>query len=190
MFDLDAGRDTYASNMERSSWGGHASYTPFFSANAGGSHFSLSTSAEENSITVKARGFGRVSVTPGAWFAPTLIDWEKQQPGNPFMPGSTISNATLFGPNGMMNLRPVELIVLVKPTITAHLSQSTYSQVINTLNAGGGVSFGPFSFGGSYSKTTETVTKDDQSGTITITNASDTPYIIAVISQKVNYVGP
>jgi hypothetical protein len=188
MFSWDGSKDTLTRSEERSSWGASASYTPFLgifqaSASASGSHYSLDQSQGGASVSIKAFGFGRVSILPGAWYAPSLVPWFKNNNGQ-FLPNAPISPDKLWGETGQFNLRPVEMIVMVKPTLTAKLSKSDYKRVVDTLNAGGGVSFGPFSFGGNYSKTTETITKNDEKGEITFTNSSDTPYIIAVISQK------
>ena len=183
MFSWSGTNDTSARSEERVSWGATASYTPFVSLGASGSHYSLEQSEEYASVSIKAFGFGRVSILPGAWYAPSLIIWFKNNNGT-FLPNAPLSPDKLWGQTGQLNLRPVEMIVMVKPTLTATLSKNDYKRVVDTLNAGGSVSFGPFSFGGNYSKTTETINKNDQTGQITFTNTSDTPYIIAVISQK------
>jgi hypothetical protein len=190
-FDFEGARDKYTKNEESSSWGASASYGRFLgtfgaSGGASGTHYSLETSQELSSISLKAYGFGRVSVIPGSWFAPVLIDYVRSGGSDKFLPGSPVSNSSLWGEKGSLNLRPVEVLVIIKPVFTAVMSSANYKRVVDTLKAGGSVSYGPFSFGGSYSKTTEKVDYDAQSGRVTVTNTSDTPYVIAVISQKLN----
>lgn len=190
MFSWDSTRDTLQRSEERMSWGASASFRPFLgtffplsaSGSGSGSRYSLDQSESSAAISIRAYGFGRVSIVPGGWWAPTLISWFKKE--GALLPGDTVKASSLWGKDGLLPLRPVELLVMVRPTLTAKLSKSDYHRVVETLNAGGSVSFGPFSFGGSYSKTTEKIDKDDQNGLITFTNTSDTPYIIAVISQR------
>lgn len=189
MFSWDSSRDTSHRKEESSSWGASASYQPFGglyggSASANGTHYSLNLSTGGAAVSIQAFGFSRVTILPGAWWAPTLVPWYKKNNGT-LLPNAPLNeNTGLWGADGILNLRPVEMLVMIRPTLTAKLTKSDYTRVVDTLSAGGGVSFGPFSFGGRYSKSTETIDKDEQKGTITFTNKSDTPYVIAVISER------
>jgi hypothetical protein len=193
VFTFNSSSDTKHRAEERTSWGASASYGSFFSilkagANAQSEHYSLDISNQATSFTYAAYGFGFIAIEPGGWYSGALVSAYKDKT-RAFLPQSPVAFETLWGPTGSLNLQPIGVIVAYRPQITAHMSSSMLKQVKDTLTIGGSVSWGPFSFGGNYTKTSETLDTHAEEGSITISSTSPFPYVIAVMSTRLNYVG-
>lgn len=179
-FNKDSGRR----NEERESWGASASYSPFFSASASGSRHTLDIQQNTISLSYGAYALGYVPITPGSWYSGLLVSRFAK---GPFKADTLFKPEDLWGPDGSLNLMPVGVIVAYKPRISAILTNSVFSKLQESHSAGGGVSIGPFSFGGSHSRSVERVTWDNTRGEVTVENESPTPLVVAVVSQRLNY---
>jgi hypothetical protein len=189
VFQFDSKSDTDHKDVEHTTWGGGASFNSFItiSANAHSDHYSLDITNQASSFTYAAYGFGFIGIEPGGWYSGALVTQYKDKT-RAFLPQSPVSFESLWGPTGSLNLQTVGVVVAYRPQITAHMTSSMIKQVKDTLTAGGSVSWGPLSFGGSYTKTTETYDAHSEEGLITISSASPYPYVIAVLSRRLNYV--
>jgi hypothetical protein len=193
VFSFKSTSDTQHRAEERTSWGASASYGSFFGilkvgAKAQSEHYSLDIANQASSFTYEAYGFGFIAIEPGSWYDGSLVSLYKDR-DRAFLPTSPVSFETLWGPKGSLNLQPVGVIVAYRPQITAHMTKNMVKQVKDTLTAGGSVSWGPFSFGGSYTKTSETYDAHAEDGLITISSTSSAPYVVAVLSKRLNYEG-
>jgi hypothetical protein len=79
---------------------------------------------------------------------------------------------------------PTQIAVAYKPKVVVTLSKHDYDSVHTSFNAGGGFSIGPFWFGGSYHKDINDVKWDDSSNTITAEDNSESPQIVAIVSNR------
>jgi len=172
-------------HMESSSWGASASYgIGFFSfgGSAGGSSYSFDSSSSQFSMAFSAKNIGVFTITPGQWFNGTAV--QALQNG-PFLPtGPVAAGLTkLWGPSGVLRLMSAQIIVAYRPKVSATLSQQDYSMVKSSFSAGGGISIGPFGFGGSYNRSSSDVKFDDASRSFTAEDSTDVPQIVAIISS-------
>lgn len=193
IFSFDSQRDKVTKLEKSESWSAGASYGRFFGAfriggNASGTKYNLDKDTQSSNLSYNAYGLAYIPIDPRGWYAGALVKHFDGNGGN-FLPGSVVSNATLWGKNGSLRLRPVGVVVAYKPTLTAVMSQDQLNIARETLEAGGSVGWGPFSFGGRYSKSHEKVEEDKQKGTISVISESPFPYVLAVISERLNYGG-
>jgi len=166
------------------SWGAHASYGGFFGGSASGSRHSIDLNAENTHFRYAPYSFAIVPISRGNWYSGVLVD---QFACGPFKEGAPVDNAALFGEKGRLNLVPVAVLVTYRPTIEVKLATTDYHYLHEEASGGGSVSVGPFSFGGSHSGSSETITWDEPNSTVTVENKQDVappPQIIAVISKR------
>jgi hypothetical protein len=169
--------------MESTSWGASASYSfGFFSfgGSAGGSTYSFDSSSDQFSMAFSARNIGVFTMTPGQWFNGTAV--QALQNG-PFLPAGPVAtgHTQLWGPNGVLRLTSAQIIVAYQPKVSATLSQQDYSMVKSSFSAGGGLSIGPFGFGGSYNRSSSDVKFDDASRSFTAQDTTEVPQVVAII---------
>jgi hypothetical protein len=150
------------------------------SANGRTERMSVDSSSDRFNMAFEAKRIQQFTITPGRWFSAALIKTFKD---GPFEPDAVIGDPKkLWGPNGTFNLLPTTLVVAYRPKVTATLTASEYHFLKESWSAGGGISIGPFSFGGGGGSTTTTVTFNDATNTVTATNSTDVPQIVAVVS--------
>lgn len=193
IFGFESQRDKATKVEKTESWGAKASYGKFFGAfkvggGASGSRYNLDKNTQTANLSYSAYGLAFIPIDPKGWYTGALVK-QYDNGGGSFLPGSVVSNATLWGKNGSLRLRPVGVIVAYKPTLIAQMSQTQINIAKETLAAGGSMSWGPFSFGGNYNKTYEKVDEDKQNGSISIVSTSPYPYVLAVISERLNFSG-
>lgn len=177
---------THHDHSESESWSGGASfgYGIFsFGASASGGRQSVNINDQNFAMSFCARNLAVFTVQPSGWFNGTAVAAFKN---GPWVPGGPIANGTikLYGPDGLFNLMPAQIVVAYKPQVTVSLSAHDYASVKTQFNAGGGFSIGPFGFGGSYHKETSDVKWDDKNNKITAQDNSETPQIVAVVSLR------
>jgi len=175
--------DDHRQHLDQTAWSGGASYSyGFFSfgASASGGSLNIDTHDANFLMTFSASNVGTFTVKPHGWFNATAVKGFKN---GPWIPNGPIAKGTmsLWGPDGVFNLMTTQLIVVYHPKIVARLSKSDYQYAESHFQASGGMSIGPFGFGGSYSRRNEDVHFDSTTNTITAEDTSDTPQVIAVI---------
>ena len=168
---------------ERESWGANASYGGFVNLGGGGSRHTLDTNNTSVRISFMFYKLGIVPITPADWYTGVLV---KKYKNGPFKPNSPISASTLWGPNGSLRLRAAAVVVAYKPQITAYLSKADYSLLEEKYHAGGSVSIGPFSVGGSHDRQFETEKSNGQEGKFSVESVSPNPQVIAILFEKLN----
>ncbi len=169
--------------MESTSWGASASYgIGFFSfgASAGGSSYSFDSSSDQFRIAFSARNIGVFTITPGQWFNGTAVQALQNGPFLKTGPVAT-GQTQLWGQNGVLRLMSAQIIVAYRPKVSATMSQQDYSVVKSSFSAGGGISIGPFGFGGSYNRSSSDVKFDDASRSFTAEDTTDVPQIVAIV---------
>lgn len=175
--------DSMRQHLDQTSWSGGASYGyGFFSfgASASGGSLNIDTSNQNFLMTFSAKNVAVFTIRPHGWFNATAVKGFKN---GPWVPNGPIANGTmhLWGADGIFNLMTAQVIVAYQPKVVARVSQSEYQYAESHFSASGGMSIGPFGFGGSYSRRNEDVHFDAASNTITAEDTSDVPQVIGVI---------
>jgi hypothetical protein len=184
---------TVSGSSQAQSWNNYgwsaslaASFTDFFSFNAGGSASNqtqtVNTKSSQFSMDVMFTGLNTVQINPGQWYDSGIVETYKNQ---------LLSTAPqFFGQNGSMGLLPTALILGFEPTITLQLENSDYTSFKNTYQASAtaSVNIGPFSIGNaSYSTygSKGNMSFNDQKSSIVIGPVQSTlPLLLGVISTK------
>jgi hypothetical protein len=177
---------THHDHSEDERWSGGASYSfGFFSfgASASGGRQTVDVNDQHFGMSFCARNLNVFTVQPSGWFNGTAV---KAFANGPWIPDGPVAKGIvkLWGPDGVFNLMPTQIVVAYKPKVVVTLSKHDYDSVHTSFNAGGGFSIGPFGFGGSYHKDTNDVKWDDSSNTITAEDNSESPQIVAVVSNR------
>jgi hypothetical protein len=176
-------KSTGRQSIAQTEWSGGASYgVGFFSfgAHASGGSLNVDTSNSNFSMAFSAKNVSTFTVLPAGWLNGTAV---KALQNGPWLPGGPVANGTikLYGPDGAFDLIVNQVIVAYHPKVTASLSAGDYSYARSHFEASGGMSIGPFGFGGSYSRSNTDVKWDDVAKSFTAEDSTDVPQIIAVI---------
>ncbi len=134
----------------------------------------VDTTTQNFVMSFSSKAFTGIKITAGQWFHQNVVLQFQNGPfiaSGPFGPGK----AVFFGPIGTFNLMASTLYVAYQPSVTATLDSTAYSQVQQGWNTGARIAVGPFSFG-----STDNVTFTDTNQTVTMTNNSSHPQLIAV----------
>jgi hypothetical protein len=179
-------RNTGHNHSEDEGWSGGASfgYGIFsFGASASGGRQTVDIHDQHYGMTFCARNLAVFTVQPSPWFNGLAV---KAFANGPWIPDGPIAHGVfkLWGPDGVFNLMPTQIVVAYRPKVMVTLSKHDYDSVHTSFNAGGGFSIGPFGFGGSYHKDTNDVTWSDATNTITAEDKSDSPQIVAIVSNR------
>lgn len=177
---------THHDHSEDERWSGGASYSlGFFSfgANASGGRQTVDINDRAFAMSFCARNLNVFTVQPGAWFNGTAV---LAFANGPWVSDGPVAQGILklWGPGGVFDLMPTQIVVAFQPQVTVKLSARDYASVHTSFDASGGFSIGPFGFGASYHKETKDVKWDDKNHTITAKDSSDTPQIVAVVSNR------
>jgi len=183
---IDYDHTTQHDHSEDERWSGGASYNfGFFSfgASASGGRQTVDASSRDFGISFCARNLNVFTVQPSGWFNGTAV---KAFENGPWIPNGPVAQGIfkLWGPDGIFNLMPTQVVVAYKPQVVVTLSSSDYASVHTSFNAGGGFSIGPFGFGAAYHKETSDVTWDDVHHKITAVDNSESPQIVAIVSNR------
>jgi hypothetical protein len=135
-------------------------------------------------MRIKAKGLQRFDLAPGDWYSGNLI---KLFGDGPFVPDGPIDirhrSGTLWGPDGVFPLRTAGLVVAYEPSIEISMSQAEYAKNVSYWNAGGSFGFGPFSFGGSAGGSSVSISFDQASNRVSITDTTGIPKVLAVVAD-------
>lgn len=165
--------------------GGYRSWFVRAKGTASGSSESLVTKSSTYQMSINFAAAQRVVATPRTLNA-TLLEEYKD---GPWLAGSLFDQkiAKPYGEGGLMPMWVTEFLVVLNPTITMKLDDSTYqySKQSMSVDGGGSYGWGPFGYSGSgsYSSTHVKTDYHDANGTITITDTSNIPKIVAVRSH-------
>jgi len=177
---------THHDHSEDERWSGGASYGfGFFSfgASASGGRQTVDINDQHFGMSFCARNLALFTVQPSGWFNGTAV---KALENGPWIPDGPVAKGVLklWGPDGVFNLMPTQILVAYRPKVVVTLSKHDYDAVHTSFSASGGFSIGPFGFGASYHKDTQDVKWDDTNNTITAEDTSDSPQIVAFVSNR------
>ena len=179
-FELTRTSDRY--DYSKSVWGGSASWFGFFGARASGSRIDIDTTHDAFRMKFECTAIETFTVNPGQWMNPEAI--QVLQNG-PFVSEGPLARGAvkLFGPDGVLNLLPTQLVVAFRPKVSATVTREEYHYAKSEFFASGGLSIGPFGFGASFGRTNVSVQFDSDTNTVTMQDVSDVPHVIAVVSR-------
>lgn len=135
---------------------------------------SLPLAHRKNYLEISAKAWGRIKVTPGAWFNSSLLALIKEQ--KPSLKGG-YNLDTFFGPQGLLNCRISELLVAYQPSTQLSASKDFVQSNDNQLTHGSQFRLGPVKFTNASKQ--KTTTNSDQS-TYTLSSESEQAIIVAV----------
>jgi hypothetical protein len=150
-----------------------------FGASAGSDRSGCDVTHDKFMMSFRAKDVRAFDIRPSGWFNGAAIT---AFPNGPWVEGPVKQGIVkLWGPDGILALIPNQIIVAVKPKVSCTVKSDEYKSFKSSYSAGGGISIGPFGFGGSYGRSDSTVTFDDASNTVTAEDKSDVPQIIAIV---------
>jgi len=119
-------------------------------------------------------------ITRGLWYDEALVTAY----------ASYVDKNEFWAPNGVFNLVPVSALIGRGLEVSIKTSSEAHDAFQEWFHAGGGIgfSFGPWSVGagGSTSTSSEKISNTSSDTTISFTDNSDQPYIVAVTSLKMD----
>ncbi|NOK32785.1 hypothetical protein D7W79_18615 [Corallococcus exercitus] len=132
------------------------------------------------SLNLSAQAWGRVPITPGAWYSSALMMLGRS---GPFVEGRTPSQ--VFGPTGLLRCRVAEMVLAYKPSVQMRVSPSFASRHAATLGAATGLSVGGVPIQGAVQRPAFVPRKDSGPDGVTFqsTTASQIPVIVAVMLE-------
>jgi len=181
---IDINTHTDTTNITESSWDANVGFNfGIFGIGGGGGqdHLTVDTTTQDFSMSFSSPAFTGITVRPGQWFHQDVILLFKDGPffpEGPFGPGK----AVFFGEQGVYSLQKTIIYVAYQPVVTATLDETTYSRVRDSWQASGGLSIGPFSFGGGAGGAQDDATFTDNTRTVKVTSSSPHPQIVATLS--------
>jgi hypothetical protein len=137
----------------------------------------IDTSKTGFELQIDIPAFTAIEVSPGPWYRGDVVELYSK---GPYVAGRSASN--YFGETGVCALRIERIYVGYQPEGHVTLTDETYRDVTKEWAGQGGVSIGPFTFGGGGSRSQDTVTRHDQTNTISFKSTSLEPQVVAVLS--------
>lgn len=180
---------TSSSSMQHSWAGGSASRgVPFFSINMSGSWDKLDIDESDQSVDVEIGVASSMTdlVSPGVWYNAGFLKnlaQNKQGAGYQLASGWKATGGppnAAFGKDGLVSAMVASLVLVSRPRVTITMSASTYQRNQQKIGACGGISIGPFSFGGSGGRETDFKRTTNGTTSYTFESTSTDPQIIGV----------
>jgi hypothetical protein len=130
------------------------------------------------SVTIECAGMAVIDIIADKWYSGTT-----QLAKGPYMDGyseytDSAGDTYMFGDGGVAPLMKTGMLAVLNPKITCTVSLETYTQHQETWQAAGGVSIGPFSFGGSGGATAINWTTTETTASFTVADTSNLPKIM------------
>lgn len=181
-FTINETSSTSTSYQSRWEAGGSVSYG-FFSVggSAGGGSIENHLRAGAQALNFSFARMMPVPIVRGAWFDEGLI----RLPYNGY-----VDKNDYWSPNGQMPLVPTMALLGRGLQVSIATDSRSYDEFQSWHHASGsaGFSFGPWSVGGGASSSTSSssVTNTSTGTTISFTDNSNTPYVLAIVSLKMD----
>lgn len=171
--------------------GGSASVGNFFwSVNVGGSWQRIDEFASDASlkVVVNFEAWDQISIQAGRWYNGAFVSSIKD---GPFIRGYSAygdaGDKAVWGPDGIMSVQKVGMVVCYKPSFTISVSESTFKSFSEKWNVSAGLRIGPFSFGGGGGSASSGWKADAATNTFTGTSTSETALIMGL---NINLINP
>jgi uncharacterized membrane protein YgcG len=181
-FAINQASSTSTSYQSRWEAGGSVSYG-FFSigGSAGGGSIENHLRAGAQALNFSFARLMPVSIIRGSWYDEGLI----RLPYNGY-----VDKTNYWSPNGQLPLIPIMVLLGRGLQVSIATDSVSYDEFQSWHHSGGsaGFSFGPWSVGGGANSSTSSssVTNTSTGTTISFTDSSITPYVLAVVSLKMD----
>lgn len=184
---LDAAKTSTA--LSKTWAGGSTSFGSFFwrvSASGGWEAMDVSQDEQGVKVQISVKSSMQVPVDPGVWYNGGFLrnlalndSGGGYQLASGWKPTGTGSNVA-FGKDGLVRSDIAALVVVYQPSVEVTMSAATYQRNYQKIEAGGGLSIGPFSFGGHGGSVKDYKLSTNGSTTFTASSTSTYPLIIGI----------
>jgi len=176
----------------KNTWaGGSTSVGNFFwSVNIGGSWQRIDEFASDSSlkVVVNFEAWDQISIQAGRWYNGAFVSMIKDGPFiRGYSPHGEGDTKAVWGPNGIMSVQKVGMVVCYKPSFAISVSESTFKSFSEKWNISSGLRIGPFSFSGGGGSASSGWKADAASKTFIGTSTAETALIMGL---NVNLINP
>ncbi|WP_120521015.1 hypothetical protein [Arthrobacter celericrescens] len=161
----------------------------FWSVNVGGSWERIDEFATDNSleVTVKFEAWDTISIGAGLWYNGAFV---KSVSEGPFIRGYSAygggGEKAVWGPNGIMCVQKVGMVVGYKPSFSVKVSSSAFTSFSKKWEVSSGVRIGPFEFTGGGGSASSGWTADSATSTFSGTSTAETALVLGTTIALVN----
>jgi len=171
--------------------GGSASIREFFwSVNVGGSWERIDEFASDSSLQVNVsfKAWDQISINASRWYNGAFVTGIKD---GPFIRGYSAygdsGTKAVWGPDGIMSVQKVGMIVCSKPSFSITVSQSSFKSFSEKWEVSAGLRIGPFSFSGGGGSSSSGWKADAASKTFSGESTAETALIMGT---NINLINP
>ena len=170
---------------------GSASVSYFFwSVNVGGSWERVDEFASDNEleVTVRFQAWDQISIQAGRWYNGGFVSGIENGPFvRGYSPYGGGTDKAVWGPDGIMSVQKVGMVVCYKPSFSIRVSQSSFTSFMEKWSVSAGVRVGPFDFSGGGGSSSSGWKADSATKTFSGTTTSETALIMGL---NVNLINP
>jgi hypothetical protein len=171
--------------------GGSTSVGNFFwSVNIGGSWQRIDEFATDSSlkVVVNFEAWDQISIQAGRWYNGAFVSAISNGPFirgySPYGDGDV---KAVWGPDGIMSVQKVGMIVCYKPSFTISVSESTFNSFSEKWSVSSGLRIGPFNFNGGGGSSSSGWRADKATKTFIGTSTAETALIMGL---NINLINP
>ncbi|WP_417424730.1 hypothetical protein [Hoeflea sp.] len=170
--------------------GGSASVGTFFwSVNVGGSWERVDEFASDSSLKVDVsfKAWDQISIQAAPWYNGGFVKSVQNGPFiRGFSPYGDSGSKAVWGPDGIMSVQKVGMLVCYKPSFTITVSQSTFQAFSERWEVSAGLRIGPFSFSGGGGSSSSGWKADSATKTFTGESTAETALIMGASINLIN----
>jgi hypothetical protein len=147
----------------------------------------LEVNNETFNLQFCVRNWQSFSISPGKWYNGNIV---RKFGSNYKSTNISYEQQKFFGKNGILNLRPVQIIVVYQPKLAITLTKSKYDLLREKINKSAGVKLGFLKYklglsgDASKDKDITTVSFNQETKTIYLEDKTEVPQILAVVSAE------
>jgi len=171
--------------------GGSASIKKvFWSVNVGGSWERIDEFASDSSLNVDIsfKAWDQISITASRWYNGAFVTGIEKGPFiRGYSPYGDSSTKAVWGPDGIMSVQKVGMIVCYKPSFSITVSTSTFKAFSEKWDVSAGLRIGPFSFSGGGGSSSSGWSSDSATNTFTGESTAETALIMGT---NINLINP
>lgn len=170
--------------------GGSASVSKlFWSVNVGGSWERVDEFGSDNSlqVTVSFQAWDQIQINAARWYNGAFVNAVKNGPFvRGYSPYGSASETAVWGPNGIMSVQKVGMLVCYKPSFSISVSNSSFKSFSEKWQVSTGLRIGPFNFSGGGGSSSSGWKADSATNTFTGTSTAETALIMGTMINLVN----
>ncbi|WP_422373177.1 hypothetical protein [Hoeflea sp.] len=170
--------------------GGSASIRKvFWSVNVGGSWERVDEFASDNSLKVDIsfKAWDQISIGASRWYNGAFVTAIQQGPFiRGYQPYGGSGDKAVWGPEGIMSVQKVGMLVCYKPSFTITVSNSTFKSFSERWEVSAGLRIGPFSFSGGGGSSSSGWKADSATNTFSGESTAETALIMGTTINLIN----